>query len=400
MATFRYEAIDRNGVVRTGTVGAGTIRQAIDDVTAWGLHVRRVEPLFRDEAAAGEESLDVTTFLPPLSEPAAENVAGLLAESVSGGLPLEPALRAAAEDATSSERRVLNRIADDIARGTPPGDAFMRVGDALPSHLLALILAGLETGNLATLLGRYLTLSRQRSETRRLVWLGLAYPVVLLGGVSVILVACLLLVVPQFEALIADFGMKVPIVTEMVFGMSRFLMTVWGPAILAVLFVGAAFTVYWALMRRRGMRISPVDFFIRSADWSRFCGLLGLLVEGRQPLPQALRLTAAAAGTVRVKKAGLNMADDVQAGLTPWEAALPQRMPAAIRQAFRWAHRPDVFAEALAGLAELYSRRSRITATMVGLFVEPFVLFGVASTAGFIVLAIFLPLIQLLNQLA
>lgn len=401
MATFRYEAVDRNGVVRTGTVGAGTIRQAIDDISAWGLYVRRVEPLFGEDAApTGEQPLEVTTFLPPLSEPAAENVAGLLSEAIGGGLPLEPALRAAAEDATASERRVLNRIADDIARGTPPGEAFTKVGDALPSHLLALILAGLEGGDLARLLGRYLTLSRQRSETRRLVWLGLAYPLVLLCGVSMLTVAALILIVPQFESLIRDFGIKVPLVTQLVFGMSRFMMTIWGPAILVALFVGATFILYWAVMRRRGMKVSAVDFFIRSADWSRFCGLLGLLIEGRQPLPQALRLTAASAGTMRVKTAGLRMADDVAAGLTPWEAALPQRMPAAIRQAFRWAHRPEVFAEALAGLAELYSRRSRITASMVGVFVEPFVLFGVASTVGFIVLAIFLPLIQLLNDLA
>lgn len=404
MATFRYEAVDRAGVLRTGTVGAGTIRQAIDDVTSWGLHVRRVEPLFKgDVDGDDEEATEVTTFLPPLSEPAAANVAGLLSEAIGGGLPLEPALRAAAEDATRSERRVLNRIADDIARGTPPGEAFTRVGDALPSHLLALILAGLEGGDLARLLGRYLTLSRQRAETRRVLVLGLVYPAVLVGGVALILFVGLVYLVPQFERIFNDFGSKLPVLTKAVLEVSRFVRTFWGPVIALGVFAGLILLLYWLLMRRRGLSLSslPVmDFFIRSADWGRFCGLLGLLVEGRQPLPQALRLTAASAGTHRVKRAGLAMADDVEAGLTPWEAALPQKMPAAVRQVFRWTHRPDVFAEALGGLAELYSRRARITAGLFGLFLEPFVLFGVASTVGMVFFALLLPLVQLLNDLS
>jgi len=401
MATFRYEAVDQAGVLRTGTVGAGTIRQAIDDVTSWGLHVRRVEPLFKGDAAReGEDAEEVTTFLEPLSEPAAECVAGMLSEAIGAGLPLESALRAAAEDAPRSERRVLERIADDIAQGTPPAEAFTKVGDALPSHLLALILAGLEGGDLARLLGRYLTLSRQRSETRRLLALGLSYPLVLLFGVSGLLLLGFVVIVPQFAKIFDDFGSKLPWMTELLLSISGFTLTVWGPALLVSLFAGAVCLTYWAVMRRRGMKVSVLDFFIRSADWSRFCGLLGLLVEGRQPLPQALRLTAAAAGTVKTRTAGVMMADDVEAGLTPWEAALPRRMPAPIRQAFRWAHRPDVFAEALAGLAELYSRRARIAAGMVGILVEPFVLFAVASAVGFVVVALFLPLIQLLDQLA
>src|SRR5690606_6642470 len=107
---------------------------------------------------------------------------GLLAEAVRGELPLEPALRAAAQDAPRSERRVLIRIADDLARGIPSDEAFVRAGDALPSHLLALILAGLESGDLARLLSRYLTLVRQRADARRPLLLNLLYPAVLVVG--------------------------------------------------------------------------------------------------------------------------------------------------------------------------------------------------------------------------
>jgi type II secretory pathway component PulF len=86
--------------------------------------------------------------------------------------------------------------------------------------------------------------------------------------------------------------------------------------------------------------------------------------------------------------------------MTPWEAALPRTMPGPVRQVFRWADRPDVFAEALDGLAELYSRRARVSACLVGIFLEPFVLTFLAVTVGLIVAALFLPLIKLLNDLS
>nr|MDQ3333512.1 type II secretion system F family protein [Planctomycetota bacterium] len=222
MAEFRYEATDRAGAFRTGFLTAGTLRQAIDQLGEQGLHVRRVEPVQHRE-----QSLEVTEFLAPLSEAAAANVAGLLSDAVSADLPLEPALRAAAQEAAWSERRVLTRIADDIAAGVPTDEAFMRAGDALPSHLLALILAGLESGDLSRVLSRYLTLTRQRAEARRPLVIALAYPTILLLGMSLAFLFIMVFIVPQFEKILDDFGSQLPLMTEAVIALSRFIRSFW-----------------------------------------------------------------------------------------------------------------------------------------------------------------------------
>ena len=397
MADFRYEATDQRGAFRTGFVTAGTIRQAIDQLEQEGLFVRRVEPV-----TSREEAAEVTRFLEPLSEASAGNVARILADASSADLPLEPALRAAAEEAGRKERRVLLRIADDIAAGVPTDEAFVRAGEALPSHLLALILAGLESGDLASVLSRYLTLSRQRSRSQRPLLFAIAYPALLLIATAMMFLAILLFLVPQFEAMFDDFGMKLPWITEVLIGMSHFVLSFWWPMLALLIFVGVLFSLYWLVMRGRGIRLGslPVlDFGIRTQDWGRFCGLLGLLVENRQPLPQALRLAAASATTLRVRGAGIAVAEDIEAGLTPWEAALPRTIPGPIKQVFRWASRGDVFSDALAGLAEIYSRRSRVSAMIIGIILEPFVLMFAAGTVGMAAVALFLPLFQLLNDL-
>jgi len=397
MADFRYEATDRSGAFRTGFLTAGTIRQAIDQLEQEGLFVRRVEPV-----ASREDAAEVTQFLEPLSEPSAANIAQILAETSSAALPLEPALRAAAQEAGRRERRVLLRIADDIAAGVPTDEAFVRAGEALPAHLLALILAGLDSGNLATVLSRYLTLTRQRARARRPLLFAIAYPVLLLIGAGLMFLLILLFLVPQFEVIFDDFGMTLPWMTEILISMSHFARSFWWPLLALLVFAGVLLLIYWLVMRGRRVTLSslPVlDLGVRAQDWGRFCGLLSLLIESRQPLPQALRLAAAAATTLRVRGAGLAVAEDIEAGLTPWEAALPRTIPGPIKHVFRWGNRSDVFAEALAGLAEIYSRRSRVSAVLIGIVLEPFVLIFTAGTVGAAAVALFLPLFNLLNNL-
>jgi type II secretory pathway component PulF len=397
MAEFHYEATDRDGVARSGIVTAETIEQAINQLMAQGLNVLRVEL-----ARAGEVPLEITEFLTPLSESAAANVAGLLSDAVASKLPLEQALRAAAEDAPRAEARVLRQIASNIARGVPPHEAFQHAGDALPPHLVALIRAGFENGDLARLLSRYVTLSRQRLERRRPLLLAVTYPLVLFVGMAGVLLYVLAVLVPGFRSLYEDFGVQLPLLTRGLLSASDFVVSVWPPLLLLLGLFAALWGGYWLLMRR-GWTLSslPVfELFVRSADWGRFCGLLGLLVEGRQPLPQALRLAGNSAATPRVRAAGLMLADDLEVGLNVGDTALPRTMPAPIRQVFRWADRPEIFAEALAGLAELYEQRARISPLVIGFFLEPLALLIVAGTICLVVLALFGPLFTMLNALS
>ena len=157
------------------------------------------------------------------------------------------------------------------------------------------------------------------------------------------------------------------------------------------------------------------------ADWGRFCGLLSLLVDARMPLPQALRLSGAAATTLRVRRAAYAMAAAVESGQSAEQAAtgqpsqlvfdpssvkvrlqkFPQHaVPAAVRHAFRWADRPDVLSEALAGLAELSARRTRGGIGLLLFVIEPLILLFAAGLIGFILLGLFMPLVQLLNDLS
>jgi type II secretory pathway component PulF len=67
---------------------------------------------------------------------------------------------------------------------------------------------------------------------------------------------------------------------------------------------------------------------------------------------------------------------------------------------FHWKGREETFGEALRGAGRIYENQAQMQIALGGMFLEPVVIFGVVGGIGFFVLSLFLPLIQLLNELS
>ena len=75
-------------------------------------------------------------------------------------------------------------------------------------------------------------------------------------------------------------------------------------------------------------------------------------------------------------------------------------LPNSLRQVFRHASSEKTFVEALRGLADLYAARCTVSTRLVSTILEPFALVIVMGFAGMTTIALFLPLIKLLNDLS
>jgi type II secretory pathway component PulF len=79
-----------------------------------------------------------------------------------------------------------------------------------------------------------------------------------------------------------------------------------------------------------------------------------------------------------------------------------ETFPRELLPVFRWTepHQRELFVEALQGAAEIYAGRSQMNSGIVAVVLEPVTMFGIAFFVGLIAIALFLPLIKLLNDLA
>jgi len=266
---------------------------------------------------------------------------------------------------------------------------------------------GLPSGRVDFLIHDYLEHCRRATDLRRSVLTSLAYPAFLIAFSVFVLTTIFVVIVPLFSSIFRDFNTSLPSPTQAVVGLSDLLVNDW-PIVLAVL-IGLP-AVGYAFLRLLGGRSGPQVAFrmipilgrgFRWASLSNLCQLLATLVELGAPLPQALRAAAAVNDDLSLAEAVRGAAHAIESGKSPRDAIQHQtHWSNELAAAFHWADRSGDFVESLRASGEMFAARSRVQTSLVFWLMEPLILLAVAVTVGFLVVAMFLPLVKLLNDLS
>ncbi len=228
------------------------------------------------------------------------------------GLPLDRALTTLST--LSSEgpvRRLVDRILERVRGGSSLAEALEAQGTVFPSYYAGMVRAGEAGGALETVLSRLADALERAQALRESVKSALLYPllVVILAGLS--LVVLMTLVVPQFRPLFEDSGAALPLVTELVIGLSDLLRDFWwlflGLVVLAVVLVRrhnatAAGRLRWDRWLLRWPLVGELLLKIEVARLSR---TLGTLLANQVNVLNALSMSMGSLGN-RAVIAGLS----------------------------------------------------------------------------------------------
>jgi len=166
-----------------------------------------------------------------------------LAALVRAGIPILQAISMLRKRAASAGlRAVLGDVEDQIRGGAALSQAFASQGNIFPRIYTASILAGERSGALDEVLSRYVSYMRRNVGLRRKIRGALAYPIFLLFASGLMVTFLTLYVVPRMSDLFSGFGTELPIVTQIVVGLSTWLTSnvIWfGP-----LFIGGTAAIF------------------------------------------------------------------------------------------------------------------------------------------------------------
>ena len=217
---------------------------------------------------------------------------------VSTGTPVVQALGAVERQVTDPKFvAVVGDVRVRVEEGASLADAVARHPKYFDAVARSLIAAGEASGNLDKMLGRLAAVNRQQEVVRRSVTAALAYPSMLLVIATVVLLGMMMFVVPRFAVLFDSLDTPLPPTTAVLMDVSDFLRGNWWWAL-----PGAAASVglgvMW-LMSRSGRRamdswilVAPgFSNLFQALAMARIARVLGVLVESRVPLLDALALT-------------------------------------------------------------------------------------------------------------
>lgn len=395
-ASFAYEAQTERGEALSGTIDAPDAARAATLLESLRLRVLRIDPVGFAARTAPLRGEDFTSFNQQFSQLAA------------AGLPVEYGLRLIAQDMRSGRlAETIRAVAGELERGTPLGEAFDRHRDKFPPLYGRLVEAGVRTKNLSGILlnlGRHLELV---NRLRGMMWRATAYPLIVL----VVLLGVLLFIsgwiIPQFEVLFTDFGIRLPRVTRVLLGTSGWL----PPLLIGTLAAIALGMVLWPILRLVGWDRAVIETLVLPAPLvgpvlrrnliARWCDALRLGVDAGLDLPRAIMLANDAVGSRKLRTDGEALVTALQHGRPLDEPSRRLRMiPATVSAAIELGRAKDQLSGALAALAELYQQQAEVRLNLIPAILTPLMLIVTAAVIGLVVLGLFAPLMSLIQAVA
>jgi general secretion pathway protein F len=409
MPRYAYRAFDADGRRRDGDREADSRDALARALAAEGLRLGHAEPVDEDSAVRIDADAVAGAADPAaLGDGEARELVREVAALTGSGLPLGPGLRALAEELPRDRLRTLVvALADRIEGGESLESALAGLEGRFPKHLRGLVLAGTKSGRAAQVLGEFVSYAQVGAALRRSLWLHLAYPIALVLLFSILTVFVSTYIIKGFESIFSDFGINLPQITVVLLVIGN-AVAEWGFALLLVplgliaLGVLASRLLLDAPARRRLFRRVPLFGPLwRWTALAEFSHYLGLLVESSVPLATAVPIAAEGARDAELEQAGREIAGRIAGGEALGAAALATgALPVGFTGVLNWAEAHRSLPEALHMAGDIFEAQARSRARFIGSVVTVLTVVLVIWGCFFLVVALFLPLIQLISRLS
>lgn len=330
-----------------------------------------------------------------------------LSVMVSARLPIVDALDAvAAQSASVPLREVWSDAARRVRRGHPFSDALAAHQEVLGSSIVQLGRVGEASGTLDAALDRAADDVERAHALRRKVRLALIYPALVLGVAVGAVAFLLVVVVPTFAELFADFDAPLPAPTRIVVSASEFLRGHLVTIIIGLLVAAAVLRAAWSSAGGRALwdrmrLVTPVlGPLVRQAESARAARTLAILTESGVPLVDAIAAAAAGASNSIVARALSDAGRRVERG-SP--LALPLRraevFPPLLVEMIAVGEATGQLSDVLQKTAQHLNAEVEASVEALTAVIEPALIVVLGVLVGGILIAIYLPMFDLVTVL-
>jgi len=427
MPVFQYEALDGQGVEIKDEMEALSQKEAISKIRNMGYFptkvrsrgaVKKARTAARPKSrrgAGGRVKIKILT-----------QFARQLSTLQDAGLPILRSLRILEEQQKPGTfKKVVGYVSDDIEGGSTLSEAMARFPHAFDRLFVNMVAAGEAGGVLDLILSRIADFMEKAQKLKSRVRSAMVYPMVVLIAAFTILLLLMTFVVPKFKDVLSDMleGQQLHIITRTVLGVSAWIAKgpKWAPHIPGtsipiggwVVLVGSPFLIVFLLKTARQFRMGrlvldtiklkvPVIGQLASkVAITRWTRTLGTLIMAGVPILDAINVTADTAGN----EVYTNMLHDVHNSIRQGDtfaAPLKQSktVDAIVSNMVSVGEETGDLDKMLVKVADNYDEQVDVLVASLMSLLEPVMIIFLGLIVMTIVLAIFLPMIQVITGLA
>jgi type IV pilus assembly protein PilC len=302
-------------------------------------------------------------------------------------------------------KAALEDVRNRVRTGEALSDAFAAQG-VFPPLYASTVASGERSGEIATVLQRYVNYSKTLLTVRKKVLAALTYPAILIALSVVLVVVLLTYVLPNFQDFFSDFGADLPLITRGVLGASNLLRS-WWYVWLGVIVGGVALISVWRRTPsgQRSLeaiiyRLPVVGSIARKFVVTRFARTLGTLVSGGIPMVTGLEIVSRAIGTPIYGQAIARVAGKIREGAALWSSLEETGLfPDMLIEMVKVGESSGTVAEMLDHVGNFTDEEIEHELQTLVSLVEPALLVGMAVVVGLLLFSIYYPLLQVVGRL-
>ena len=405
MPTFAYAGRTRAGQTVTGERAAESMDAAVAALRREQVLVTRITPArARAEAAPprkGKLGKRVKT----------KNLAVFTRQfsvMIDAGLPLVQCLDIlGGQEEDRNFAAAIGQTRADVEGGASLADAMRKHPKTFEPLFTNMIAAGEAGGILDTILKRLATYIEKDVKLRGQVKSAMVYPVAVIGIATVVVGVILWKVIPTFAALFAGLGAELPLPTRIVIMLSDNLVRLFPFVVVGFVGFGFAFRQFYATPNGRRvvdglmLKVPILGLVLRKIAVARFCRTLSTLISSGVPILDGLEITAKTSGNAIIEDAVLVTRKSIERGET---ISVPLKetgvFPSMVTQMIGVGEATGALDTMLAKIADFYEEEVDTAVAGLLTLLEPVMIALLGGVVGGIVIAMYMPIFDLISKLA
>jgi type IV pilus assembly protein PilC len=404
MATFAFSGRTRSGENVSGERIGDTMDAVVAALRREQIQVTRIQPA-QAKAGAGEAVKKLRARSVP-----AKNLAVFTRQfsvMIDAGLPLVQCLDILGnQEEHKYFSQVILQTRTDVEGGMSLAEAMKRHPKVFDSLFCNMIAAGEAGGILDTILKRLATYIEKAVKLRSQVKSAMVYPVAVIVIACVVIGVILWKVIPTFASLFAGLGAELPLPTRIVIALSNNLVRFFPIFVVAFFAIGYGLRTYYATHGGRrvidglSLKMPVLGPILRKIAVARFCRTLSTLMSSGVPILDGLDITARTAGNAIIEDAIMTTRKSIERGET---IAAPLKetnvFPGMVCQMISVGEATGALDTMLSKIADFYEEEVDVAVEGLLTLLEPIMIAFLGGAVGGIVIAMYMPIFDLISKL-
>jgi len=400
MGIFSYAIKDKEGKVIKGHVEADSKEKAIEY-----LHAQDAVILSLKEEKAKK------TKLPKRGRVKVDELvifSRQLTTLIESGIPIVGALETLHEQVQNIYfKRVLNLVLKDLKEGSSFAGAISKYPNIFSELYVSMVEAAEASGNLPEILERLSVYLEKTSALRKKIISGLTYPAVVIFMAIAITSFLFFKVIPTFKGIFVMLGGRLPLPTQILIGFAELLRKGILHIIVFFIIFLFAFKKYTSTPKGKKryhkfiLKVPILGEIIRKVSIAKFARTFATLVRSGVPIVVSLDIVGRTSGNKIIEEAVTKAKKSIQEGV-PISHPLEESgiFPPMVVKMIGVGEKTGKLEEMLSKIAQFYEEQTEITIASLTSLIEPLIIAFLGIIVGGIVIALFLPIIQVTRLLS